>query len=262
MNDFEMDKKEVLCGIDDSDYEYSDSDEYWDTIDDRVWYKKVDVYWKNFKPNIKDMLGGMQQKIHKIDVETSIKLVKQYCDIKCMKHCKKKDKNINVRYALDCGAGIGRVTQYVLGPMFDKVDICEINKSFCKEYIKRHNKSSFYGNVYNKSLHNFIPTKNKYNCIWFQWVVEHLTDNDLINLLKNCKLALKRNEKSVIILKENTCRTHYFYANKHESSMIRHELLLYKIFKKAGLNVLFVTLQEGFPSDLYPQKIYVLSNAD
>ena len=240
MNDFEMDKKEVLCGIDDSDYEYSDSDEYWDTIDDRVWYKKVDVYWKNFKPNIKDMLGGMQQKIHKIDVETSIELVKQYCDIKCMKHSKKKDKNNNIRYALDCGAGIGRVTQYVLGPMFDKVDICEINKS----------------------LHNFIPTKNKYNCIWFQWVIEHLTDNDLINLLKNCKLALKKNEKSVIILKENTCRTHYFYANKHESSMIRHQLLLFKIFKKAGLNVLLVTLQEGFPSDLYPQKIYVLSNAD
>jgi len=33
----------------------------------------------------------------------------------------------------------------------------------------------------------------KYDCIWIQWVIGHLTDDDLIIFMKKCKEALTPN---------------------------------------------------------------------
>ena len=30
----------------------------------------------------------------------------------------------------------------------------------------------------------------KYDCVWIQWVIGHLTDEDLVNFLKKCKVNL------------------------------------------------------------------------
>ena len=161
--------------------------------------------------------------------------------------------------ALDCGAGIGRVTEFVLGPMFDRVDLIEINTDFCKNCSKRLKKKNYFGKMINKSLHQFIPKQNYYHCIWTQWTLEHLTDNDLIKFLKNAKKALNKSSNSYMVFKENVCRNNLFYVDIEGSSIIRHQTVFMDIFNKSGLNVVAILPQPDFPKDLWPQKIFILN---
>ncbi len=50
----------------------------------------------------------------------------------------------------------------------------------------------------------------KYDCIWVQWVLGNLTDEDLGLLLQRCKAALT--PKGLIIIKENV-REEGFYLD-------------------------------------------------
>ena len=87
--------------------------------------------------------------------------------------------------ALDCGAGIGRITKHLLTRHFSKVDLVEQNKLFlqkAKEYLK----SDKVENLYCCGLQNFVPEKEKYDVIWCQWVLGHLTDDHMINFFKRC----------------------------------------------------------------------------
>ena len=61
------------------------------------------------------MLGGYGQ-VHYTDIDTSAGFIDQY-----------KDKFGHGR-ALDCGAGMGRVTKNLLLPRFAKVDMIEPSK--------------------------------------------------------------------------------------------------------------------------------------
>ena len=51
--------------------------------------------------------------MHHCDIDTSINFLEKFKD------------SIGHGRALDCGAGIGRVTKYFLAPRFDKVDLIE-----------------------------------------------------------------------------------------------------------------------------------------
>eukprot|EP01084_Bolivina_argentea_P051863 95350_1 len=241
----------IQDGFDNEGDEYEDVEEFWSLIDERDWYITLNLYWHNKKANIDDMLGGMTDQIHKIDIETSIQITKKYWP--------KQTKNKNT-YALDCGAGIGRVTEYVLGKTFTKVDLVEINPNFCKCCIQRIGNKKYFGKIIAKSLHKFKPKSNYYNCIWCQWTLEHLTDDDLIKFLINCKKALNKSSKySYCVFKENVCRNNLFYVNIEGSSIIRHQSVLINMFKKAKLNVVQIMDQKGFPKDLWPQKIFILN---
>jgi hypothetical protein len=44
------------------------------------------------------------------------------------------------------------------------------------------------GNV--SGLQDFSPEPKTYDLIWCQWVLGHLTDEDLIDFLKSCKYVL------------------------------------------------------------------------
>lgn len=258
----------VLDGFDNQGDEYETIEEFWALTDERDWYYVLDKYWKNKKANIDDMLGGMKKEIHKIDIQTSNQIVKTYwprnnTNNKKKKKKKKADKQIvknEEYYALDCGAGIGRVTEFVLGLRFDKVDLIEINPDFCKACKERIGHKEYFGDVMAKSLHEFIPKHNYYHCIWCQWTLEHLSDDDLITFLKNCKKALNKSSKySYCVFKENVCRNNLFFVNISASSIIRHQTVLEGMFEESGLNVVKVLDQKGFPQDLWPQKIFILN---
>lgn len=250
--------KEIIIsdGFDNIGNQYQSIEEFWALIDERNWYLKLNKYWKNQKGTIDDMLGGMSKQIHKIDIETSISIIKEYWPI----NKDNKDNKNNTLHALDCGAGIGRITQFVLNTRFDKIDLIEINPEFCKICKEKIGDNNYFGNIYNVSLHEFIPKSNYYQCIWCQWTLEHLTDEDLVKFLKNCKKALnKLSNNSYCVFKENVCRNNLFYVNINGSSIIRHETVFQQIFKQSGLNIVKILDQKGFPKDLWPQKIFILN---
>ena len=68
--------------------------------------------------------------------------------------------------ALDCGAGIGRITKHLLTKHFDKVDLVEQNKLFlekAKDYLKGSDKVD---RLFCSGLQNFVHEDQSYDVIW------------------------------------------------------------------------------------------------
>lgn len=59
--------------------------------------------------------------------------------------------------------------------------------------------------------------EEKYDCVWIQWVLSHLTDDDAVKFLLKAKEALTEN--GFIILKENDCKG--FIVDKEDYSVTR-----------------------------------------
>ena len=103
-------------------------------------------------------------------------------------------------YALDCGAGIGRVSKELLLPIFGVVDLVEQNPQYvakAKELIPDKRLANFYVS----GLQSFTPVAGRYDVIWVQWVLGHLPDDDFVAFFKRCKLGRKPN--GFICVKEN-----------------------------------------------------------
>ena len=71
-------------------------------------YKDGAQYWSTVKPSVSEMHGG-DSEINNIDLEGSVKFLRRLF---------KLEKAPNKEYALDCGAGIGRVTKKLVKAPF------------------------------------------------------------------------------------------------------------------------------------------------
>ncbi|TMS19968.1 Alpha N-terminal protein methyltransferase 1B [Larimichthys crocea] len=155
------------------------------------------------------------------------------------------------QFALDCGSGIGRVTKGVLLPVFEKVEMADMMEHFLlhahEEYLGEG--ADRIETYYCYNLQEFTPPKNKYDVIWMQWVACHLTDKDLMNFLFRCKKSLRPN--GVIVMKDNMARQGC-KLDPIDSSISRHLDIMRGIIAKAGLEILAVERQEGFPEIIMP----------
>ncbi|EHK41109.1 hypothetical protein TRIATDRAFT_301789 [Trichoderma atroviride IMI 206040] len=159
--------------------------------------------------------------------------------------------------ALEGGAGIGRVTEGLLIPLADEVDVIEPVAKFTaglqgKEGV-RH--------VYNMGLQDWEPVDGlTYDLIWTQWCVGHLTDSQLVGYLKRCQVAL--NPGAMIVLKENLSTSGRDVFDELDSSVTREDTKFRQIFEQAGLQLVKSELQRGFPETpqmtLLPVKMYAL----
>lgn len=95
-------------------------------------------------------------------------------------------KELGTSQALDCGAGIGRITKNLLTRFFDKVDLVDQDPKFIEEAKNGLSEHPKVGQFYCSGLQEFKPEEKKYDVIWMQWVLSHLTDEDLKGLLKRC----------------------------------------------------------------------------
>lgn len=74
--------------------------------------------------------------------------------------------------ALDCGAGIGRITKRLLLPLFSTVDLVDVTQEFldkAKPYLGEEGKRV--GNYFCSGLQDFVPESERYDVIWIQWVI-------------------------------------------------------------------------------------------
>ncbi|KAG0208516.1 hypothetical protein BGX28_000570 [Mortierella sp. GBA30] len=166
-------------------------------------------------------------------------------------------------HVLDCGAGIGRVTKQVLVKAFDHVDLVENCAAFVKqakdEYLKSEIQAGIVGEVRCSGLQNvaFEGTswEGRFDVIWCQWVLGHLTEEDLIAFFNRCKKGLKPG--GLIFVKENNAKVG-IVIDEEDSSMTRSDLVWKDMFHKAGLRLLREDVQRGFPSGLFAVKMYAL----
>lgn len=136
-------------------------------------------YWEKIPPTVDGMLGGFGF-ISQTDIEGSKKFLEQLFNLKTPP---------GKEYAVDCGAGIGRITKNLLSDIFVHVDLVEQNPIFlekAKAFIGRTNKNKI-GVFFPIGLQDFTPETHKYDIIWCQWVLGHLKDDHFVDFLERCK---------------------------------------------------------------------------
>ncbi|KAI0683692.1 DUF858-domain-containing protein [Cytidiella melzeri] len=104
---------------------------------------------------------------------------------------------------------------------------------------------------------------SKFDVIWCQWCLGHLSDEDLVAFFMRCRAALRFPEQNVIIVKENVCENTEdgqpeTIFDESDSSLTRSDLAWKNIFARAGLTLLHEQVQKGFPVGLYEVKMYAL----
>nr|CAG4649724.1 EOG090X0EJQ [Scapholeberis mucronata]SVE93909.1 EOG090X0EJQ [Scapholeberis mucronata] len=213
---------------------------------DSAFYLDAAKYWEQVPPTVDGMLGGLS-KISDVDLKGSQRFLNSLYQVV---GCPGKER------ALDGGAGIGRVTQGFLMKNFQVVDLVEQDKHFLDQAQQALASTNHRGKFFNLGLQKFTPETSVYDVIWVQWVLGHLTDEDLVSFLKRCKLGLK--PKGLIVIKENLTSSGEVEMDHTDSSVTRPPSLLVDLIQKAGLRVIKEQKQQRFPSDLYEVRMFAL----
>lgn len=179
-----------------------------DTIppDAQINHAAALAYWSSIQPDVNGMLGGYPQ-ISRIDLRGSAnflaKLRRRYGSSRSPET---NHESTYISRAVDCGAGIGRVTRGLLVDICDVVDLVEPVSRFAWEvehgtdmaYLREQGKI---GKIYTTPLETWEPGPDMYDLIWNQWCLGHLTDAQLVAYLSRCVRALK--EGGWMVVKEN-----------------------------------------------------------
>ncbi|XP_065370048.1 alpha N-terminal protein methyltransferase 1 [Calliphora vicina] len=217
----------------------------------KEFYTKAQQYWSEIPATVNGMLGGLGY-ISAIDVQGSNAFLREL-----------KLKDANKKYALDCGAGIGRVTKNLLMPLFNKVDMVEQDPTFAekaKDYCSTDSGSTLgypnrLGEIYNMGLQQFVPAAQKYDLVWSQWVLGHLTDQDLLAFFRRIHDGLSAG--GTFVLKENVTKTKEVVKDDEDSSVTRPLKDYERILKQAGFRIVKMTQQKSFPKGLFP--VYMIA---
>lgn len=154
------------------------------TEDKAAESEKTDVnsskeYWATISPTVNGMLGGFGS-VSNLDIQTSKAFLQKLFV---------SEPRPGRDHALDCGAGIGRISKHLLLPLFDRVDMLEQCERFvqkAKEYIGPRLFRKV-GNIFAVGLEEFASDGTTYDVIWIQWVVAYVDDDALVEFLKTCK---------------------------------------------------------------------------
>ncbi|XP_010349034.1 N-terminal Xaa-Pro-Lys N-methyltransferase 1 isoform X2 [Saimiri boliviensis] len=102
--------------------------------DEEQFYSKAKMYWKQIPPTVDGMLGGYGR-ISSIDINSSRKFLQRFL--------REGPNKTGTSCALDCGAGIGRITKRLLLPLFREVDMVDVTEDFlvrAKTYLGEEGK--------------------------------------------------------------------------------------------------------------------------
>ncbi|PSS19304.1 Alpha N-terminal protein like [Actinidia chinensis var. chinensis] len=221
------------------------------------WYTQGIGYWEGVEASEDGVLGGYGH-VNDPDIKSSeaflnTLLSDQFTD-------EKRNRHLAV---LDCGAGIGRVTRNLLIRYFNEVDLLEPVSHFLEAAREKlapehlvvsdsHKASNFYC----LPLQEFSPDSGKYDVIWVQWCIGHLTDDDFVSFFKRAKGGLKPG--GLFVLKENIARAG-FVLDKEDWSVTRSDSYFKELFQHCGLHIYKSKDQKGFPEELFPVKMYALT---
>ncbi|KAF2205895.1 hypothetical protein GQ43DRAFT_159309 [Delitschia confertaspora ATCC 74209] len=239
-------------------------------------------YWSSVSSDVNGMLGGFPQ-TSRIDLQGSAnflaKLRRKHKQVQQSRSQTEggitestsvgQELGLMERVA-DCGAGIGRITKGFLLGVGKSVDVVEPVKKFTDELVKsldeekEENGSKSKGEVnevINLGLQDWTPSPGKYNLIWNQWCLGHLTDAQLVAYLKRCKDGLVDSSSSTeawIVVKENMASGVQDIYDEEDSSVTRTDQKFRKLFSQAGLQIVATEVQRGFPRELFAVRMYAL----
>ena len=241
--------------------------------DSKDWYKKREEHWASVEPNLASVLGD--ESIQLPDVKCSCELLNGLI----------LSKQLKPVSCLDCAAGIGRVTEYVLSNFFKEIDLFEKDKVFLEKCKTKFIGNDKIKNIYHSSLENF-EFKKKYDLIWIQWCLENLEDDDLHPFLKKCYENI--NDDGIVIVKENLYnieegeeneindktkkkeneneikkeddKSNYEYKySDADYSKQRPDVFYINLFLESNFKIKLHFLNPNWPENMMPLCVYVLS---
>jgi protein N-terminal methyltransferase len=164
--------------------------------DSLINHEKAKDYWSSFEPTVDTMVMGYAH-ISKTDLQGSKNFLaklgiagRQRSDRPLREQSTKEEKVEKIKRAVDCGAGIGRITEGLLLSVAETVDIIEPVKKFTDTLKDKQG----VGRIWNVGMEEWEfdgHDDSKYDLIWNQWCLGHLTDSQLVEYLKRCAKALK-----------------------------------------------------------------------
>nr|XP_057913558.1 N-terminal Xaa-Pro-Lys N-methyltransferase 1 isoform X2 [Doryrhamphus excisus]XP_057913559.1 N-terminal Xaa-Pro-Lys N-methyltransferase 1 isoform X2 [Doryrhamphus excisus] len=168
---------------------------------------------------------------------------------RCLSLLQEGEGKTNPGCALDCGAGIGRISKRLLLPLFKTVDLVDVTQEFldkAKTYLGDDGKRV--GGYFCQGLQDFVPESGRYDVIWIQWVIGHLTDNHLVEFLRRCHKALRPN--GLIVIKDNVSYEGVV-PDEVDSSVCRDLEIVRSLVVRAGLSIIYEEQQVNFPKEIY-----------
>ncbi|XP_031143174.1 N-terminal Xaa-Pro-Lys N-methyltransferase 1 [Sander lucioperca] len=204
------------------------------------FYSKAEDYWREVPPTVDGMLGGYGS-ISSIDINGSKAFLQKFLG--------EGEGKTSAGCALDCGAGIGRITKRLLLPLFKTVDLVDVTQEFldkAKTYLGEE--GNRVGRYLCSGLQDFVPESGRYDVIWIQWVIGHLTDDHLVDFLQRCQKALRPN--GLVVIKDNVAYEGVV-PDEVDSSVCRDLEIVHSLVGRAGLRIVHEEQQTNFPKEIY-----------
>lgn len=204
------------------------------------FYSNAEDYWRDVPPTVDGMLGGYGS-ISSIDVNGSKAFLQKFLG--------EGEGKTGAGCALDCGAGIGRISKRLLLPLFKTVDLVDVTKEFLDKappYLGPE--AQRVGHYFCCGLQDFVPESGRYDVIWIQWVIGHLTDDHLLSFLRRCQAALRPN--GLVVIKDNVSYEGVV-PDEVDSSVCRDLDILRSLVGRAGLRIVHQEQQMNFPKEIY-----------
>lgn len=229
------------------------SQQPWQLTGERHWYEKSAEFWEASNVSLDGVLDGRP--------ETSAPDLKESAAF--LQLLRKSDPYSGsddpvCAAALDCGAGIGRVTEGLLIHHCGAVDLLEPCAKLLKEARRRLDGCHRAAHFLQGSLQDLPALPDTYDLFWIQWVLLYLTDQDLVAMLHRLRAALRPD--GVIVVKENCLmgsrRTGM--VDKRDASLTRSDSQFRQLFDKAGFTVCQSAQQQDWPDSLLPVMMYAL----
>ncbi|KAI9767125.1 MAG: hypothetical protein M1840_005914 [Geoglossum simile] len=225
--------------------------------DANIDHSKALSYWSDVDPDINGMLGGFPQ-ISRVDIQGSRNFVAK------LRRASKMTAGEKFARGVDCGAGIGRITLHLLSTLCTTTDIIEPIPKFISHILTSPSfaplrASNRIGSVYTQTLESWNPPPNvKYDLVWNQWCLSHLTDVQLLEYLRRVGGALSEGGWAVVKENMSTDPEGLDIFDEKDHSVTRTDKKFRSIFTEARLEIVRTELQRGLPKALYPVRAYAL----
>lgn len=211
------------------------------------------AYWSSTEATISGVLGGFPQ-VSRIDLQGSSNFL-----AKLRRGSKYFPPEKKLRRAVDCGAGIGRITEGLLVKVAERVDVVEPVQAFTEKIAGRIG----VGRVWNVGLEEWEPEgegEGPYDLIWTQWCLGQLRDAQAVAYLKRVRRSGVLSEGGWIVVKENLSNHHLGedVYDDVDSSVTRTDEKFRRLFEEAGLKIVSTEVQRGMPKGLYAVRTYAL----